>query len=65
VDIDLVGGMKAGKKTFAEMGADAAYFGQPAAASALEGHDTYARLADIVTLVLLEILAPVEENAET
>ncbi|MEO1234767.1 MAG: creatininase family protein [Myxococcota bacterium] len=56
VDIDLVGAMKAGLKTFPEMGAASAYFGRPADATAEEGHRSYAILAEIVSLVLQEAL---------
>lgn len=58
VDIDLVGAMKAGLKTFPDMGAEHAYFGRPADATAEEGHQSYAALAEIVCLVLKEALAP-------
>lgn len=54
VDVDLVAGMQAGLSTFPEMGANEAYFGTPAAATAAEGHDTLNRLAQIVVEVLSE-----------
>lgn len=60
VDIDLVAGMKAGKTDFAAMGAEGAYFGRPAQASAQEGHATLDQLADIVSIVLSEVLSPLE-----
>ncbi len=56
VDIDLVGQMQAGKERFLDMGANEAYFGAPAEATAAEGHATYAVLAEIVVLVLAEAL---------
>jgi creatinine amidohydrolase len=62
VDIDLVAEMKAGKKTFTEMGATAAYFGRPAAASAEEGEDSYHRLTGIVVAMLAEALETNHEH---
>jgi len=47
VAIGLIEKMKAGVKTFRDAGADAAYCGDPAAASAAEGRDLVARLAAI------------------
>lgn len=55
--IDLVGAMKAGKKTFSEMGATESYFGAPAEATAEEGRATYRVLGSIVTRVLQEALS--------
>lgn len=55
-EIDLVKNMKAGVRTFDEMGATEAYFGFPAQASAAEGHATYDILADIVATVVAEAL---------
>lgn len=60
VDLDLVGGMQAGKKNFVEIGAQQAYFGAPAAATAEEGEATYRTLAEIVVTVLTEALSPPE-----
>ena len=48
VSIDLIEKMKAGARTFLEAGADAAYCGDPAAASAEEGRDLIDRLATVV-----------------
>lgn len=62
VDIDLVGGMKSGLTTFKAMGADQAYFGRPAEASASEGRQTYGILAEIVSIVLMEALDPLEDT---
>lgn len=56
-EIDLVQHMKAGAKTFDEMGAAQAYFGFPAQASVEEGNQTYAVLADIVATVVAEALS--------
>lgn len=57
---DLVGSMQKGLKTFPEMGAVDGYFGFPADASVAEGNETYAVLADIVSTVVAECLAPSE-----
>lgn len=59
--IDLVQKMKAGLKTFDEMGATEAYFGYPAQASRAEGEQTYGILANIVATVLRETLSPPTE----
>ena len=56
VEIDLMAAMKAGKKTFDEMGADRCYFGRPADATRLEGDETYRQLAEIVVTMLREAL---------
>jgi creatinine amidohydrolase len=56
VEIDLMAAMKAGKKTFLEMGAQLGYFGRPANASHREGEETYRQLAEIVVTVLREAL---------
>jgi creatinine amidohydrolase len=56
VEIDLMGAMKAGKKTFPEMGAEQCYFGRPADASLREGEETYRQLAEIVVTVLREAM---------
>ncbi|MEQ9496747.1 MAG: creatininase family protein [Deltaproteobacteria bacterium] len=55
--IDLIGGMKAGKKDFLEMGATEGYFGRPAEASIAEGHATYEKLVDMVATTVQEALA--------
>lgn len=55
--IDLIGGMKSGKKDFLAMGAEEGYFGRPAAASIAEGNATYASLVDMVTTTVQEALA--------
>jgi creatinine amidohydrolase len=54
VAIDLIAKMKAGVTTFREMGADRAYCGDPAAASADEGRDLADRLARMVVAAALE-----------
>jgi len=48
VAIHLIEKMKAGKKNFLEMGADAAYCGDPAAASAEEGREQIEALARMI-----------------
>ena len=48
VPIDLAAALRAGARDFREMGATEAYFGQPAAASAEEGHALYDEMARIV-----------------
>jgi creatinine amidohydrolase len=52
--IDLAAAMRAGVRTFEEAGADQAYFGDPAAATAEEGEAIYARLVDMVLAVIRE-----------
>jgi creatinine amidohydrolase len=54
VPIDLAQAMKDGKRTFGEAGADQAYFGDPAAATAAEGEWIYARLTAAVITVVSE-----------
>ncbi len=56
VEIDLVGAMKKGKKTFTAMGADQCYFGKPKDASLREGDETYRQLVEIVLTTLGEAL---------
>jgi creatinine amidohydrolase len=53
--IDLARAMREGKRTFAEAGADAAYFGDPAAATVEEGNDIYARLVAMIVATVREI----------
>ncbi|MFO0724835.1 MAG: creatininase family protein [Myxococcota bacterium] len=65
VDIDLVREIKAGKKTLDEAGGRAAYCGAPAAASAAEGEASYARLVEIVTTVVGELLSQRGAKGET
>ena len=54
VEIGLMEGMRAGKRSFKEMGSDAAYCGDPAAASAEEGQESIGRLADMLVTSILE-----------
>ena len=56
VDIDLMGGMKAGASNFRDMGAEDAYFGHPARASREEGESSFQILAEIVRQVVGEAL---------
>lgn len=56
VEIDLVGAMKGGLRTFTDMGAHDAYFGRPADATRAEGEESYRRLVDIVVTTLMEEL---------
>lgn len=50
--------IREGKKTFLEAGGPDAYFGDPAAATALEGEALYAELADIFATAARELVAP-------
>ncbi len=52
--IDLVKEMHSGKQRFVEMGANSAYFGDPAAATAAEGETLYALLVTMVTTTIKE-----------
>jgi creatinine amidohydrolase len=52
--IDLVEKMRDGVRSFREAGADAAYCGDPAAASAEEGHELVERLADMIVTSVRE-----------
>jgi len=52
--IDLARAMRAGVRTFAEAGAADAYFGDPAAATAVEGEWIFARLVEMVLAVVRE-----------
>lgn len=48
VDLNLIESMQAGASTFVEMGSEAAYNGNPAAASAEEGNQRIAALAEMI-----------------
>jgi creatinine amidohydrolase len=54
VAIDLIGKVRAGAKSFVQAGATSAYCGDPAAASAEEGHALVGKLADMVVLSVRE-----------
>jgi creatinine amidohydrolase len=54
IHIDLAAKIKAGVRTFAEAGADKAYFGNPASATPGEGHETYEILAEMIVSAVLE-----------
>jgi len=49
--------IRAGKKSFLEAGGDRAYFGDPRAASAMEGESLYGELADIFAGAARELLS--------
>ena len=51
---DFLAHVRAGATTFVQAGGDRAYFGQPAAASAVEGEDQLARLLTMVLVTLHE-----------
>jgi creatinine amidohydrolase len=52
--IDLAKAMREGVRTFGEAGASQAYFGDPAAATRVEGDDIYARLVEMVVTTVRE-----------
>jgi creatinine amidohydrolase len=54
VPIDLAKAMRAGVKDFVAAGAERAYFGDPAAATAEEGEAIYALLAQMIVTVVTE-----------
>jgi creatinine amidohydrolase len=56
IDTSLADGIRAGKKTFAEMGLDRAYTGSPAEASREEGEATYEKLAEMIATEVAEAL---------
>jgi creatinine amidohydrolase len=53
-EIDLIGGIRGGAKSFLEVGADRAYCGDPAAATADEGRELIERLADMLVVSVRE-----------
>ena len=55
---DFLGAVKQGASTFTAAGGPAAYFGHPAAASATEGEDIYARLVHIIVTMIAETWPP-------
>lgn len=54
VELGLIKSMQAGLGSFKEMGSEAAYCGDPAAATAAEGEDLLERLADMLVTSVLE-----------
>lgn len=54
IELGLIAGMQAGKKSFREMGSEAAYCGDPAAATAEEGTDLIDRLATMMLTCITE-----------
>ena len=61
IGVSLADAIKAGKKTFAEIGMTRAYTGAPSEASAAEGDDLYARLVTMVVTEIREGLAQLDE----
>ena len=54
VDLNLIESMQAGAATFVEMGSENAYNGNPAAATAKEGHERIGALADMICISVRE-----------
>jgi len=54
VDLHLIESMQSGKKSFREMGSEAAYCGDPAAATAEEGEQLLERLAEMLVASVKE-----------
>lgn len=57
VPVSLPASLKAGKRTFAEMGLPQAYAGAPAEATSAEGAVTFERLADLLVAMVRELAA--------
>jgi creatinine amidohydrolase len=55
--LSLSAGIAAGKSTFAAIGMDHAYTGAPSEATAEEGNELYAKLADMVVLTVTEAIS--------
>ena len=62
LETSLSEGIKAGKKTFRELGLADAYTGAPAAATEAEGHEMLARLATMIVTEVREGLASTGEG---
>jgi creatinine amidohydrolase len=60
--VDLARAMKAGARTFGEAGAEQAYFGDPAAATAAEGDAIYALLTTMIVTTIAETWEPVNPS---
>jgi creatinine amidohydrolase len=56
LDLSLSRGIQEGKSTFTEIGMTDAYTGAPAEATAAEGEELYARLADMIVSEVTEAL---------
>ena len=56
--VDLPGRLAAGARTFAEAGGADGYFGDPARASAEEGHRLLAALGEMVVTAVIELGDP-------
>ncbi len=61
--LGLVAGIKAGKRTFEELGAAEAYFGDPRAGDAAEGERLHERLAAIVVAAVKEIVGGLKDGS--
>ena len=59
VSVDMASGIAAGAKNFLELGMDQAYCGSPAEATAAEGEDSYAAIAQMLVESLRELVAGV------
>ncbi|MBK6464747.1 MAG: creatininase family protein [Myxococcales bacterium] len=57
LDVSLADGIRAGKRTFLELGMDEAYTGAPALATRAEGDELYALLAEMIVVEVTEALA--------
>ena len=62
LETSLSEGIKAGKKTFRELGLTEAYTGAPASATAAEGHEMLERLATMIVTEVREGLATTGEG---
>lgn len=63
VPISLSDGIKAGKRSFLEMGMDAAYAGAPARATRVEGERLYGLLAEMIATEVLEAMRTDRQGA--
>jgi creatinine amidohydrolase len=59
VPVDMASGIAAGARDFLELGMDRAYCGSPAEATAAEGEESYAALADMLVEAVRELVAGV------
>ena len=63
LDVSLADGIRAGKRTFLELGMDEAYTGAPALASEAEGEELYGLLCEMIVTEVAESLARVAPAA--
>ena len=63
--VSIAEAIREGKRTFEEAGGDQAYFGDPAAASAEEGHRTIAILGEILTESVFEEMDSSESSTDS